>query len=238
MLYHCKCTTTYLSLTNRVHGTPRIQLSLCINNCWQPDFLYRYLGIPKDWRWSMCRNPTQLHVKRTSVEALISSCENGENTEATVPRHTARLERVWSAWSMALWANFHWSCTTCRTCSSCFRPRHWERFPSQHSSGWCQALSGSITCYINVLIHTAPATSLHWATDAGERIKKRYSLKKHYPHNQKPEIPLRGRKGKNEKEKWRERVGLKENETSWTACAARFCLVDTRHWISSRQQIY
>lgn len=114
MLYHCKCTTSYLSLTNRVQGTPRIQLSLCINNCWQPDFLYRYLGIPKDWRWSMCRNPTQLHVKITSVETLISSCENGENTKATVPRHTARLERVWSAWSMALWANFHWSCTTCR----------------------------------------------------------------------------------------------------------------------------
>ncbi|CAM4726283.1 unnamed protein product [Leuciscus chuanchicus] len=75
----------------------------------------------------------KLHVKRTSVETLISSCENGENTEATVPRHTACSERVRSALSMALRANFHWSCTTCRTCSSRFRPRHWERFPSQHS---------------------------------------------------------------------------------------------------------
>lgn len=41
----------------------------------------------------MCRNPTQLHLKRTSVETLISSCENGENTEATVPRHTVQRVR-------------------------------------------------------------------------------------------------------------------------------------------------
>lgn len=186
----------------------------------------------------MCRNPTQLHVKRTSVETLISSCENGENTEATVPRHTACSERVRSALSMALRANFHWSCTTCRTCSSRFRPRHWERFPSQHSYGWCQALSGSITCYINVLIHTAPATSLHWATDAGERIKKRYSLKKHYPTTRSLKYHREGERGKNEKEKLRERVRLKEKEMSRTACAARLCLVDTRHWSSSKQQIY
>lgn len=114
-------------------------------------------------------------------------------------------------------------------CSSRFQPRHWERFPSQHSSGWCQALSGSITCYINVLIHTAPATSLHWATDAGERIKKRYSLKKHYPHNQKPEIPLRGRKGEKRKRKMERKSGIERERNVLDGIAARFCLVDTRH---------
>ncbi len=96
-------------------------------------------------------------------------------------------------------------------------------------SGWCQALSGSITWYINMLIHTAPATSLHWATDAGERIKKRYSLKKHYPHNQKPEIPLRGRKGGKRKRKMERKSGIERERNVLDGIASCFCLVDTRH---------
>lgn len=179
MLYHCKCTTTYLSLTNRVQGTLLIQLSLWINNCWQPDFLYRYLGIPKVWRWSTCRNPTQLHMKRTPVKTLISSCKNSEKAKPIEPGHPGHLEWVWSVWSMAFCASLHRSCATWTTGSHRFCPRRWDRFPSQHSSGWYQALSGSITCYINMLIHTGTAASLHWAIDAGEYIKKRYSLKKH-----------------------------------------------------------
>lgn len=112
------------------------------------------------------------------------------------------------------------SCATCRTYSLCFCPRRWERFLSQHSSGWCPAPSGSITCYINMLIHTGPAASLHWATDAGEYIKKRYSLKKHYPHNQKPETLLRGRErekkdGEKEWEWKREWINLIQHGSVW-----------------------